>query len=148
MRGREMTLLAPVVEALLHEKRRVFVLGDFNDRSPRDLEYINQQPLLMENAKPGNLFNGSYDSAVVGGFLNAGLRDASAPLPANFSVPSQIKPHANTAGKQAKVMQRIDFILTDPDTADEVLSAYTAHDEILNRVSDHYPIIHISDRAE
>lgn len=145
-RAKEMKLLAPVVSEILGEKRRLFALGDFNDKAPRDIEFTNAQKILIKGAKPDNLKDGLYSDEVVGGFIHAGLVDAAAPLPANFSVPTRMKPHADTAVKQAKFLQRIDLVLTDPTTAAEVRTIHTSQDEILSKVSDHYPVIHSSER--
>ncbi len=145
-REKEMKLLVPVVEKLLAEKRPLYALGDFNDRSPSDIGYINSQKLLIRRAKPDNLLNGLYHGGVVGGFLDAGLVDSAAPLPANFSVPTRMKSKADTAAEQARLMQRIDFIFTDATTAAAVKTVHVSHDEVLDRVSDHYPVIHSSER--
>lgn len=142
----EMERLVPVVASILRDKRRLFVLGDFNDKSPRDIDYTNAQKILIERAKPLNLLEGHFSGAVVAGFMDAGLVDSAAPLPANFSVPTRMKPHADTAAEQAMFMQRIDLVLTDPATAAEVRTVHTSQDEILSTISDHYPVIHSSER--
>lgn len=145
-REEEMKLLTPRVAELLRQNRSLFVLGDFNDKSPVDLIYTNAQKILIEKAVPENLLDGRFDGGVVGGFLDAGLVDSAAPLPGNFSVPTRMKSHANTAVKQARFMQRIDFILTDPKTAEALRTTYISRDSVLDAVSDHYPVIHSSDR--
>jgi endonuclease/exonuclease/phosphatase family metal-dependent hydrolase len=145
-RRQEVEILAPLVRALLGEHRRLFALGDFNDKSPLDIEFTNAQEILLTTAKPGNLKDGKYSAEVVGGFMAAGLVDSAAPLPANFSVPTRMKPHADTAVEQAKFLQRIDLILSDPETAKAVRTVHVSQDEVLNGISDHYPVIHSSER--
>lgn len=145
-REQEMKILAPLAAKLLSEKRRLYALGDFNDKSPRDIRYTNAQKILIKRAKPTNLLNGVFDAGVVAGFMDAGLVDSAAPLPANFSVPTRMKPHADTPVEQAKFMQRIDLILTDPATAASVRTVHVSQDEVLDSVSDHYPVIHSSER--
>lgn len=147
-RMKEMQILAPVAKGILDQKKRLFALGDFNDKSPLDIEFTNAQEILITTAKAGNLKDGKYSDEVVGGIMNAGLVDSAAPLPANFSVPTRMKPHADTAVEQVKYLQRIDLILTDPETASEVRTVHVSQDEILNLISDHYPVIHSSERPE
>lgn len=146
IREKEMRILTPVVKDILKQNRRLFALGDFNDKSPLDIEYTNAQKILLKRAKAENLKDGKFSAEVVGGFMEAGLVDSAAPLPANFSVPTRMKPHTNTAEKQARFLQRIDLILTDPETANEVRTVHVSQDEILSEVSDHYPVIHSSER--
>ncbi len=148
VRVREMEKLVPVVKGLLAENRRLFALGDFNDKSPLDITFTNAQQILIESAKPTNLTGGKFSAQVVGGFMDAGLVDSCAPLPANFSVPTRIKPHAADPIEQARYLQRIDLILTDPRTAAEVRTVHTSQDAVLNSISDHYPVIHSSERVE
>lgn len=148
VRKREMEILTPLVKSLLAEKRSLFALGDFNDKSPLDIEFTNAQQILLSNAKPTNLKDGKFSSEVVGGFMEAGLVDSAAPLPANFSVPTRIKPHADSAVKQAHYLQRIDLVLTDRKTAEEVRTVHVSQDGVLNLISDHYPVIHSSESPE
>lgn len=145
-RRKEAEILAPVVRDILGQKRRLFALGDFNDKSPLDIEFTNAQEILLTTAKPTNLKDGKYSAEVVGAIMEAGLVDSAAPLPANFSVPTRIKPHADTAVEQVKFLQRIDLILTDPETAKAVRTVHVSQDEVLNGISDHYPVIHSSER--
>ena len=145
-REKEMKILTPLVSKLLGEKRRLYALGDFNDKSPRDIKYTNAQKVLIKRAKPENLLNGIFDAGVVKGFMDAGLVDSAAPLPANFSVPTRMKSHADTPSEQARFMQRIDLVLTDPATAASVRTVHVSQDEVLDAVSDHYPVIHSSER--
>jgi len=146
VRKGEMELLAPLAKRLLGEGRRVFALGDFNDKSPLDIEFTNAQEILIQSAKPTNLVGGKFSSEVVGGFMAAGLVDSAAPLPANFSVPTRMKPHADTPVEQVKYLQRIDLILTDKETARAVRTAHVSQDAVLDGISDHYPVIHSSER--
>lgn len=145
-RVKEAEILAPVVRDILGQNRRLFALGDFNDKSPLDIEFTNAQEILLTTAKPTNLRDGKYSAEVVGGIMAAGLVDSAAPLPANFSVPTRMKPHADTAVEQAKYLQRIDLVLTDPETAKAVRTVHVSQDEVLNLISDHYPVIHSSER--
>lgn len=146
VRAKEMGILTPLVQQILAEKRRLFTLGDFNDKSPLDIEFTNDQPLLISGAKPANLKDGKFSAEVVAGFMESGLIDSAAPLPANFTVPTRMKPHADTAVKQVQYLQRIDLILTDKETARETRTIHVSQDEVLNLVSDHYPVIHSSER--
>ncbi|MCW1883874.1 endonuclease/exonuclease/phosphatase family protein [Luteolibacter flavescens] len=145
-REKEMKLLAPRVSKLLGEKRRLFLLGDFNDKSPADIAFTNSNKAIVERAKPGNLLDGKFDAGVVGGFLDAGLVDSAKPLPSNFSTPTRMKPFADDPSEQYRYLQRIDLVLTDAVTAAEVRTVHTSQDAVLDTVSDHYPVIHSSER--
>src|SRR5690606_18373497 len=102
--------------------------------SPLDIEFTNAQEILLKGAKPANLRDGKYSAEVVAAIMAPGLVDSAAPLPANFSVPTRMKPHADTAVEQAKYLQRIDLVLTDAETAKAVRTVHVSQDKVLNGI--------------
>ncbi|MHC4377106.1 MAG: endonuclease/exonuclease/phosphatase family protein [Planctomycetota bacterium] len=152
VRQREADLLLPRIEPLLEQGRDVLVLGDFNALSPADRALLEAQPELLakhrasdaEHAHVENLRDDHFDYSVMERFLDAGLQDAVLPFieasdASRWTFPTGIwsedKATAPTGGS------RIDFILASPSVASTVAAAAIPREGVVNRTSDHYPVL-------
>lgn len=141
IRENEMRRLTAVIRPLLAEKRRVLVLGDFNSHSPVDRSFLARQTKLLEKRRGPNLRDGAFDFSVMEGFLGCGLRDLSvAKAPANRTFPTRVLAESASADDQAGLWERIDFVLADPHSAAACRGLRYPADEVLDRISDHYPV--------
>lgn len=152
VRQMEADLLLPRIEPLRAEGRDVLVLGDFNALSPADRSLLEAQPELLakhrasdaEHAHVENLRDDKFDYTVMERFLSAGLQDAvllfvEESRASRWTFPTGIrsgdKSTAPTGGS------RIDFILASPSVSSTVAGAAVVRDGVVNRTSDHYPVV-------
>lgn len=141
-REREMGALTAIIRPLVAAGRRVAVMGDFNAHSPADRGFLSGQGALRERRQGPNLRDGQFDHGVMEGFLAAGLADpSSTPAPRNRTFPTRVLAHAADPASQRGFLERIDFILLDPRTAAGCRELGYPDDPVLDKVSDHYPVV-------
>tara|TARA_B110000881_G_scaffold220256_1_gene244735 strand:- start:1298 stop:2158 length:861 start_codon:yes stop_codon:yes gene_type:complete len=139
VRVRESELLSTKIQPLLTAKERVIVMGDFNCRSPLDKSWTESRKSTEEwrQKHPDNADRGYVPMSK---FLSLGLVDlVHAKQPQAKvqlgTIPTKIREQAGPITKW-----RIDFILTDPLLAKFCTSAATLRDEVVHKISDHYPV--------
>ena len=149
---REAAFITSEVQKL--ENTPYVVLGDFNAMSPMDADLNAQRPKLLERYRQGdsrqekyaNLRDKEFDYSVISRFLGLPAIDVCQrfmPLDERYSFPAPVLvgSYYEDATHIQRTHQRIDFILTSPDLARKCTSATVAHDEVVQRLSDHYPVI-------
>jgi len=146
-RQREAEVLSPQIEALVDSGAQVIVLGDFNSVSASDRAWLETKTDLLERRLEGsNLDEGRFDYSVMERFLGSGLVDSCDEMLINndevrTSFPSRILDHVRTPEEQAQFRERIDFILLAEGLLPKLVKVRVAHDEVLNTISDHYPVV-------
>ncbi|MBN1900872.1 endonuclease/exonuclease/phosphatase family protein [Candidatus Sumerlaeota bacterium] len=146
-RQKEADMLSEKIQKLLAEKRHVVALGDFNSFSASDKSRTDAKTELLERQKKGkNLNNGKFDYSVMKRFKDAGLIDiCDKMLPDTdadrFSFPTKIVDYAENEEDQKKFARRIDYIWMDANLAKNATQAFVPRDEVLNSISDHFPVI-------
>ena len=150
-RQTETAYISSTIKRLLKDKKPLVVLGDFNAMSSLDQGHLLKQKVLLkqmrENPKKRqNLNNNEFDTSILKVFYELGLRDTcyeklqgSVSLEGSF--PSMLLEKISTKDIQKKAFQRIDFILTSSDLAERAKRADIPKDGILDKISDHYPVI-------
>ena len=146
-RHREATTLAKAIAPSIQAGRRVCVLGDFNAHSSRDAVHLSGQELLRQARDiGGQLRDHQFDFTVMQVFADLTLVDvcdlrlAEHPHRAG-TYPTTVLDHASTAKSQPQWIERIDYVLLDPNTAGACLTVELPRGGALEVVSDHYPII-------
>lgn len=152
VREREAEAILSRVRPLIAEGRDVLVLGDFNSMSGFDRQAMEAQPDQLQrsrdsDAKHGhveNLRDGEFDYAVMQSFFDGGLVD----LHERFLEGAQGSRWTFTTGIWTEEKReapgggsRIDFVLAAPGLAEQATSARVVRDGVVNRTSDHYPVI-------
>jgi len=152
VRRSEAELLLEHILPLLESGAEVLVLGDFNALSPDDRALLEAQPEVLEKALASdakhehvtNLRDGALDFSVMQAFFDAGLRDVALP----FLEASEETRWTFTTGiwteEKAEAPEggtRIDFVLADPELAGAATGARVVRDGVVNRTSDHYPVV-------
>ncbi|SHJ74816.1 Exonuclease III [Rubritalea squalenifaciens DSM 18772] len=150
VRTREAEILVEQIKPLLEQKKRVIVMGDFNALSPSDRLFLDKNEEALKaasetdtkHAHVQNLKDGKFDYGVMAHFLNAGLHDVvDKQLPLNavdrVTCPTGIFADKKTVPANG---QRVDFILVSPNLYHRISKSFIPRDEILNRISDHYPV--------
>ncbi|MEN8865975.1 MAG: endonuclease/exonuclease/phosphatase family protein [Akkermansiaceae bacterium] len=151
MRKRESGIITTKVKALLAKRERVIVLGDFNATSEADKKWLDADKELIpkmekSDAKHGhvqNLKDGKLDYSVMESFFNSGLVDtAKDHVPGDaayrMSFPTGIFTDQKTPPEKGK---RIDYILSSADLYQKVKSSVIVREGVVNKISDHYPVI-------
>ena len=150
-RQTESAYIAKTIKQLLKEKKQLVVLGDFNAMSGLDKDYLAAKNLLLEQMrtnpkKKANLNKNEFDSSVLQVFYDLGLRDVcyeklqgSDTLQGSF--PTMLLEKIPSKEIQKEALQRIDFILTSPELADSAVSADIPKGDVLETISDHYPLV-------
>ncbi len=151
-RTSETELLLAKIQPLLEQHEEVIVLGDFNALSPTDRHLLDVQPGLLKKARASdaehdhieNLRDGIFDYSVMQRFFDGGLVDAALP----FFDASHESHWTFTTGIWSEQQidppeggTRIDFVLADPVLAAAVVSAHITRTGVVNRTSDHYPVL-------
>ena len=128
------------------------VLGDFNALSGHDSVALTALPEQLEKSRRSdaehghveNLRNGEFDFAVMQSFFDAGLVDLQerfldrapgARWTFTTGIWSEEKRDAPEGGT------RIDYVLASPEMAGRALGARVVREGVVNRASDHYPVI-------
>ena len=146
VRLRESKILTKVIGKLITENQSVIVLGDFNAHTPADRELLDKQSALIERRKESKFMNeGKWDYKTMSHYLDLKLVDLNLKHAPKKNIelgtfPSRALGHASTESDRQRFAERIDFILASPDLAKRSTKSMTHHDEILNKISDHYPI--------
>jgi exodeoxyribonuclease-3 len=151
-RRSEADLLLARIQPLLEQHREVLVLGDFNALSSADRQLLEAQPGLLQKARASdaehahvlNLREGMFDYSVMQKFFDAGLEDAALSfLEESHDVRWTIPTSIWTEGKVEPPGHgsRVDFVLADPTLTDAAASARIVRSGIVNRTSDHYPVL-------
>ncbi|MEE2939213.1 MAG: endonuclease/exonuclease/phosphatase family protein [Planctomycetota bacterium] len=152
VREREAEAILSRVEPLLDERRDVVVLGDFNALSGHDSIALTALPEQLEKARWSdaehghveNLRDGEFDFAVMQSFFDAGLVDQQerfldrapgARWTFTTGIWSEEKRDAPEGGT------RIDYVLASPEMAARARCARVVREGVVNRTSDHYPVI-------
>lgn len=152
VREREAEAILSRVEPLLDEGRDVVVMGDFNALSAHDASALASLPEQLEKSRRSdaehghveNLRDGEFDFAVMQSFFDAGLVDLherfldrapGARWTFTTGIWSEEKRDAPEGGT------RIDYVLASPEMAGRALGARVIRDGVVNRASDHYPVI-------
>jgi exodeoxyribonuclease-3 len=152
VRRDEARLLLAHIEPLLEAGHEVLVLGDFNALSPSDHALIEAQPEVLEKERANdakhdhvtNLRDGALDFSVMEAFLDAALQDPALPfLEARGDTRRTFTTGIWTEEKTGppNTGTRIDFILADPTLARAAQDAQIVRIGIVNRRSDHYPVL-------
>lgn len=152
VREREAEMILSRVGPLLDEGRDVVVLGDFNALSGHDSGALSARPEQLEKSRRSdaehghveNLRDGEFDFAVMQSFFDAGLVDLherfldrapGARWTFTTGIWSEEKRDAPEGGT------RIDYVLASPEMAARARSARVVREGVVNRTSDHYPVI-------
>ena len=152
VRKKEATLICKEITSLLENKKRVIVLGDFNANIISDASWTNIDLKLLMNHKKmdrnygyvQNLHDGKIDYETMNVFLNAGLYDSSEKWVTATQVDRVTNPTAIYKSVIAPVIKggsRIDFILNSYNLHKAVIASEIPHEEVLDVISDHYPVI-------
>ena len=151
-RASEAELLLAKIQPLLEQDEEVLVLGDFNALSPADRGLLEAQPSLLQETRASdaehdhvsNLREGAFDYSVMQRFFDAGLEDAALPFldesgATRWTIPTGIWSEEKTDPPEGG--SRVDFVLADPTLAAKAISARVVRTGVVNRTSDHYPVL-------
>ena len=152
VRRDEATRLLGRIAPLLEAGAEVLVLGDFNALSSDDRALLEAQPGVLEKALASdekhdhvtNLRDGALDFTVMQAFFDAGLCDAALPFleatgDTRWTFTTGIWTEEKSSPPEGGT--RIDFVLADPVLARTATGARIVREGIVNRTSDHYPVI-------
>lgn len=148
----EARLLLAEIQPLIEQQEDVVVLGDFNALSPADRGPMDAQPGALQKARTSdaehdhvqNLREDQFDYSVMEHFLGAELQDAALPFlvkskSTRWTFPTGIWSEDKETSPEGG--SRIDFILTSPSLIGSVTSAGVTRAGVVNRTSDHYPVL-------
>jgi exodeoxyribonuclease-3 len=151
MRQREAAIITAKVKVLLEKREKVIVLGDFNAVSAADKKWLAADKELVSKMQKGdakhghvqNLREGKLDYSVMESFFKSGLVDtAKNHVPVDpvhrMSFPTGIFTDKKNPPSKGK---RIDYILSSNDLYQKVKSSVVVRKGIVNKTSDHYPVI-------
>lgn len=151
VRKREAAIITAKVKVLLKQKERVIVLGDFNAVSAADKDWLDADKELIPKMKESdtrhghvqNLRDGKLDFSVMASFFDSGLVDtAKSHVPVDaahrLSCPTGIFADKKNPPGNGK---RIDYILSSIDVYQQVKSSTIIREGVVNKISDHYPVI-------
>ena len=130
----EADLILGRIKPLLDKKEKVIILGDFNGNSRRDEEF------LLANAKLREIDYTFVDKVEAEGFVDIVHKHDPG---ARISCPSPITiPRWTKDMEELKLKQyRIDFVFADEALARDSISGTISRSEVLNMISDHYPVV-------
>ena len=151
VRTAEADILLGKIRPLLDAGERVVVLGDFNANTVADKEWLEADADWLaarlksdtDNDHVQNLKDGRPVYGAMRKFLSAGLRDTITPgvpltVAARSTFPTGVSGDKATAPSSG---QRIDYILVDKGLFGRLKRAWIPRDGVVNRTSDHYPVI-------
>lgn len=153
IRLREANAITKYMEDNLIDQSRYIVLGDFNALSPFDAHFHEAQLHLLEATQRGddsrgshrNLIDGRFDYSVMSRFLQFPLFDVTqwfSPADARYSIPTAILSRGRIQPAEITTLRRrIDYILVSRELGKEVVSARVINQGVVDRLSDHYPVI-------
>ena len=152
VRRNEAALLLEHITPLLDAGAEVLVLGDFNALSPDDRALLEAEPRVLEKALASdakhdhvtNLRDGALDFSVMQAFLDAGLQDTALPFleatgATRWTFTTGIWTEEKTTPPEYGT--RIDFILASPALTRAAKDAQVVRAGVVNRTSDHYPVV-------
>jgi exodeoxyribonuclease-3 len=145
-RRKEASAVAGRVKPLVEAGEQVVVLGDCNAHSIADQKFLSKQTALIKHWRDKEKENKSFRAFVEGGeidfsvlqtLFDAGLVDPAIDAVGTF--PTRLLDSDITDDELNSLMQRIDFILVSSHFPKCVVSY--PRDSILDKISDHYPVI-------
>ncbi len=129
---KESELILEKIKPLLDSGQKVIVLGDFNNRSQKDI--ATDDKVKNPNAC---LITDRFEAA---GFVDTTHKhDKCASY--SFGSPILIPRWAKTIDDVIAKRQRIDFIFADKQLSESSLSGTIMHSPELDMISDHYPVV-------
>ena len=128
----EADIIIKKAEALLENGNCVIVLGDFNNRSLKDIAFD-------EKAKQPNACRITEKFEAAGFVDTTHKHDKNATF--SFGSPILIPKWAKTMDDVIATRQRIDFIFVDKQLAECSVSGTITHSDQLDMISDHYPVV-------
>ncbi|MFK7766044.1 MAG: sialate O-acetylesterase [Mariniblastus sp.] len=158
----EAAQIRDLVIELEKEGHEVLLMGDFNAHATSDAQWLNQQTELIKRRLEGDekkehkdrfIRDGKYTFDVMDVILEAPIIDLvraefdrtrnakSSALARLGSFPSRILDHASTPKLQNSFLERIDFVFATEGLSKQCNSASIRRDDVLNRFSDHYPLV-------
>lgn len=153
-RREESALIRAYMRHVLTESDSLYmVLGDFNAQSVADSFLTSQRTMLLEryqrfdsaSKKDKNLVNNKFDYSVIASFTGYPLVDICELITKpedRFSFPTPILIGTwKKANEIVPTRERIDFILTSPQLAIRCSSATIINSGIVDKLSDHFPVI-------
>lgn len=122
---------------------KIILSGDFNALSEVNAAQYPaamRQAMVESEAKQAhirNLKNGQVDYSILKAMQQAGYVDVFHHFTKKFkaSLPTKAYTQANSFPR------RIDFIMVSPNLSSRIVEADIIHDEVTDRISDHYPVI-------
>ena len=148
----EAGIICAKAKALIEREEPVIVLGDFNAFSPYDQKQLSNKKEFLQrmiaqeqkDEKRRNLDNGKMDFSVLQTFFDAGLIDTYVKTlddaqDTTASFPSMLV--SKSPEEQNKFSRRLDFILLNKKMAQWILKAGVCRYSVLNKISDHYPVM-------
>ena len=150
-RAKESKQLSGVIKNLIADGKQLVVLGDFNALSPLDKPYLDTMSTMLKvyqdhPKKIKNLTNNQFDYTVIQRFLDTGLVDScyqklkGSPV-LNGSFPTTVLEKIATEQDHKDALHRLDYVLMTPELAAKVTSANIPREGVVNKISDHYPVI-------
>ena len=127
--------------ALISNKERIIIMGDFNSLSRSDSSEYNEDALnaqIIREKKENhirNLKDGKFDYSVTNSMEDAGYKDLVRGSHSDFQFSVPTKKYGE------KYLKRIDFIWVNSRFKKDAISADIIRDEVTNRISDHYPVL-------
>lgn len=127
----------------LPKNEKIIMMGDFNNMSPEDKQYYDENPIKIqllvnsERNNPGNtsLKNGKIDYTAIQKVLDVGFYDTYKMFNKHYdkSAPTKIKNHNNYT--------RIDYIWVNKSVKPYCLDMFIVKDHFTDYMSDHYPTL-------
>ncbi|SOD20514.1 endonuclease/exonuclease/phosphatase family protein [Pedobacter xixiisoli] len=125
------------------KNEKIIMMGDFNNMSPEDKQYYDNNPEKMkalvnsEKNNPGNTYlkNGKIDYTTIQKVLDAGFYDTYRIFNKHYdkSAPTKMKNHNNYT--------RIDYIWVNKNAKPDCVDMFIVKDQLTDYMSDHYPTL-------
>jgi exodeoxyribonuclease-3 len=146
-RQEEMATILNLVQQI-PKTERILMMGDFNNMSPQDASFYDNNTTKMELVRasevnnPGTkvLNNGKIDYQVIQSIIDAGFYDSWKMFRSSYdkSAPTKLRSHGN--------FTRIDYIWLNKALSNNYKDAYLVKDSFTDYLSDHYPMVLILKR--
>jgi len=121
------------IRPLLDQKRRVLLLGDFNNHSRRDADFLASRDRVEPRYKVVDLF----ESIGMVDLVHVHQPGQKYSCPSPITIPRWSADLEEVASKR----QRIDFVFADSKFSQMVDQAQIRISEPLAKISDHYPVV-------
>lgn len=156
LRIKESKLIRGYMEQVLKKEDPLYmVLGDFNSHSPFDAFLDIKRPMLLalrqhqdsSNSRLStNLMYNHYAYSVISSFLGYPLIDVcerkmNPEDRFSFPTPILIGTYRKNKAEVSATRERIDYILTSPEMAEMCTDATIVNSGVVNKLSDHFPVI-------